>query len=533
MMAQKHLHELLKEDQEPFLLKEYVSSRRTQVKRPIPKTNLQVTKRKSIHQTSHFPGNLCKNACFYSFGDTPDLRKSPLFELASPVKSPCKSPNAIFLHIPARTAALLLEAALRIQKQSTSSKTKTQNKNNGFGLLGSLFRRLTQRNRNRKKEIEGHGVKVSVKDILRWDSPAGRKKISNGSKQQEQEKMQSHKEKKSSDVNAREMGFSCSSIGRFSSAIWSESNEDKSLDVETSTSGHSDDESEEIDYVSKQKHNMDCVCCDDGFCESPFRFVLQRSPSSGCRTPELPSPVSSPSCRRTEDKDNNNGAESLKNFQSGEEEEDKEQCSPVSVLDPPFEDDDDGHENDDGFDLECSYAIVQRTKQQLLYKLRRFEKLAELDPVELEKRMLEQEDDDETIMEEDECEDGYDDDRVTSDKEKDFEGLWVESIFCHDRRQIPEDLKRLVSDLIMEEEREANLLEDRETVMKRVRKRLEMWKEVESNTIDMMIEEDFCREDDQWKKNGEKSSELARELELAILSFLVEEFSEELLCLRG
>ena len=48
-----------------------------------------------------------------------------------------------------------------------------------------------------------------------------------------------------------------------------------------------------------------------------------------------------------------------------EEEEEKEQCSPVSVLDPPFQDDDYGHVDDDdendGFDLECSYAIVQST----------------------------------------------------------------------------------------------------------------------------------------------------------------------------
>lgn len=47
-----------------------------------------------------------------------------------------------------------------------------------------------------------------------------------------------------------------------------------------------------------------------------------------------------------------------------EEEEEKEQCSPVSVLDPPFEDDDDGHVDEDedrdgSFDHECSYAIVQ------------------------------------------------------------------------------------------------------------------------------------------------------------------------------
>lgn len=148
-------------------------------------------------------------------------------------------------------------------------------------------------------------------------------------------------------------------------------------------------------------------------------------------------------------------------------------------------------------------------KQQLLYKLRSFEKLAELDPIELEKRMMEQED------EEDECEDDQSD---TSDQEKGLKG------------EIPEELKRLVSDLMMEEEGEVNSLDDRETVMRRVCERLELWKEVECNTIDMMIEQDFCKEDGKWKKNEEHIKEVAREVELAIFGLLVEEFSKELVC---
>ncbi|KAM0981295.1 hypothetical protein ACFX2A_014644 [Malus domestica] len=52
-------------------------------------------------------------------------------------------------------------------------------------------------------------------------------------------------------------------------------------------------------------------------------------------------------------------------------EEEKEQCSPVSVLDPPFQDDDEGRDgedddDEDGCDLKCSYANVQRTKHHLL-----------------------------------------------------------------------------------------------------------------------------------------------------------------------
>lgn len=45
-----------------------------------------------------------------------------------------------------------------------------------------------------------------------------------------------------------------------------------------------------------------------------------------------------------------------------DEEEDKEQCSPVSVLDPPFEDDGresgDADEDDYDHDLECCYENV-------------------------------------------------------------------------------------------------------------------------------------------------------------------------------
>ena len=106
-------------------------------------------------------------------------------------------------------------------------------------------------------------------------------------------------------------------------------------------------------------------------------------------------------------------------------------------------------------------------------------------------------------------------------------------ILCHSsvedtQQQTPEDLKRLVYDLIKEEEREVNNSSD--MVIRRVLRRLELWKEVESNTIDMMIEEDFSREQCRWKKNAEHTSELAVELELAIFCFLVEELSEELVC---
>ncbi|KAK9289503.1 hypothetical protein L1049_007658 [Liquidambar formosana] len=522
MMAHKHLRDLLCEDQEPFLLKDYIADKRGQFKRPLPATQLQLKKRKPISENSNFPGNFCKNACFFNFQDSPDVRKSPFFDFPSPAKSPCKNPNTIFLHIPARTAALLLEAALKIQKHSSSSKPKAQNKNTSFGLFGSILKRLTHRNRNLKREIGGNdGVRVSVKDILRWDSSVGRRKFS-----EECEKMEENLVGELEERSASEMGFSCSCNGRLSSAVWSETNEEKSLDLETSSSCNSED-LEEIEFVSKERENGDLASCEKGFCKSPFHFVLQKSPSSGCRTPDFSSPATSPSRQKSQEKENY-GEESLKKFQVEEEEEEKEQCSPVSVLDPPFEDDDDGHEDDDedgGFDLESSYAIVQRAKQQLLHKLRRFEKLAELDPIELEKRLLEEEQYDEDLEEVEDCED---DESVSSNSAKDADEFVREILRMssfHSLRRIPTDMKRLVSDLIAEEERGQNNFNDREVVAKRVCKRLESWREVECNTIDMMVDFDFRKELDGWKKNEEQVREMGMEIELAIFGLLVEELS--------
>ena len=85
-----------------------------------------------------------------------------------------------------------------------------------------------------------------MKDILRWDS-----KLSNGSRRGP-EKMESEKVKSIPDVNPGEVGFPCSYNGKPGSAVWSESNEDKSLDMETSSSSSHYDESEEISFVSKQ-----------------------------------------------------------------------------------------------------------------------------------------------------------------------------------------------------------------------------------------------------------------------------------------
>ncbi|XP_039026335.1 uncharacterized protein LOC120159887 [Hibiscus syriacus] len=507
MMGHKHLHELLEENQEPFLLNKYIADRRCQLNKPSPLTHLQIKKRKPVSRNSNSPSSSCKNACFFS-------RKSPLFELASPGTSPCRSPNAIFLHIPAKTAALLLEAALRIQKQS-SSKTK-HNGGASFGFLSSILKRLTHRNRNRRREIANDGAKVSVKDILNRDPTVAKNNPS-------RTKMSS-----SEDKSGYGMGFSCSYNGRPSSAVWSESNEEKSLD--TSCSCSQSEDFEEILMSSR-----DVLGNNPAFssCESPFHFVLQKNPSFGHRTPLFSSPGTSPE----KQDEANHEVERLKKLQVEEDDEEKEQCSPVSVLDPRFEnDDDDRHVNDcdenDGFDLECSYAVVQRAKQQLLHKLRRFEKLAGLDPIELEKIMLEEDQDDDNggicIVEEEES----GNESISSDVETNVVGfLQVLNSSFRNPRHVPEGMKRLVTDLIAEEETEQSGNVDRQAAIKRVCQRLESWKEVESNTFDMMVEQDLRKELDCWKRHQVQMREMSLEVEHTIFGLLMKEISEELVSL--
>ncbi|KAK4343130.1 hypothetical protein RND71_038946 [Anisodus tanguticus] len=473
MAEQKHLHELLKEDQEPFQLKHYIADRRCQLKKldknPSKYSLQSVKKHKSIPSSTL----LCKHACFFSFQDSPDAR-SPARKVFIPSPSPAKSPARIVfragLHVPATTSSLLLEAAMRIQKnQQNRPKPKTHT---GFGLFGLIFKKIKERHKSKTREIK-NGVVEKTEEIA------------SGS-------------------------CSCNN-SRLSSEGWSESNEEKSMDFETSSSCRSDNEEEiELDCGV----NGDFGLCDGKYCSSPFTFSLQKCPSTGCRTP-----AASPVRHKNEDKENYE-AIGLTNIE--QEEDEKEQCSPVSVLDPPF--DDDGHEGeyeyedededeeDDDCGTECNYALVQRAQQQLLYKLRRFEKLAELDPIELEKLMLEEEGNDN--LKDD------DDDSALSYRDGEFDTFASEVT-------IPFDMKRLVSDLISEEKTETNNREE-EVVFGRVCKRLDSWQHVRSDTIDMMVESDFKTELDAWKNFQEQREETAIEVEVSIFRLLVEELAEEL-----
>ncbi|KAL3839779.1 hypothetical protein ACJIZ3_024370 [Penstemon smallii] len=480
MMANKQqqqqlLHELLKEDQEPFRLKSYISDKRSQVKNPTTTTTLQLKKTKSPMIPATKRGNnnnLCKHACFLSFKNSP---KSPFLDFHSPaVMSPCnKSPNgAVFLHIPSRTAALLVEAAMRIQKQN-QSKPRTKSKGTGFGLFGSFLKRLKDRSKSKKRVTGNNEFSVLGEN---------EKKVEN---------------KSSVDMDQASTSSCCSEC-------LEEINND-------------------FDYLETR------------YCYSPFRFSLHKSPpsSTGVRTPEFCSPAGSPSRLVKQEKEicetrNSN------NVKSEEEEEEKEQCSPVSILDPPFEDD--GHESEeaeeDDYDLECSFANVQRAKHQLLRRLRRFEELANLDPMELERKLLEGSEGEEQVEEEEE-EESENDEPLSLYRNIQNVDTFVTEVFNqtdlqNHSKKMSDDMKRLVSDLIVEERNKIICPGTKEVVFGRICNKLDSWKEVEFDTIDMMIDLDFKREFDGWRKCTEQGEEVVKEIELEIFGLLIEELSEDM-----
>lgn len=205
MAHQNLLRDLLREDQEPFHVHNYIADEHfSKLCKPI------------FYQTSSLNLTLCTKSCF----------KPSLFH--SPRKSPRRSSAALFLKIPAKTAAVLLEAATKIHKHSFIPKTPVVN--TGFC---SFVKRLRDKNKTRKCS---HKLEVNSEDA------------------------------------------------RLSSAGWSESNEIKSLDLESSSTTSTYDYTQGTDIHSRENE------CSSG---QPFCFALQRC-SHADHTPEFLSPVASP-----------------------------------------------------------------------------------------------------------------------------------------------------------------------------------------------------------------------------------------------
>ncbi|KAH6797607.1 hypothetical protein C2S52_022161 [Perilla frutescens var. hirtella] len=383
-MDHKHfmLHELLQQDQEPFHLKTYISDKRSQLHNSSPATALQ-------------------------------LKRAPYL---SPCRSPC---GGAFLRVPSRTAAVLAEAAMKIQKQRRL-KPITQTKSVRLCLFGSFFKVL-MKNRSKNRVLRNCDLKEKE--------------------------------------NSEEIRISCS-CNRLSRD-----------DLRASSSTYRPELFHEIGGFELREAR---------FCSSPFRFCIHKSPSS---------PATSPTRCVKQEKENSALGLELHNV-SGVEEE-KEQCSPVSVLDTFFEDD--AHESvveeddDDDDDLERSYANIERARQQLLDRLRRFEKLAALDPVDLEQKLLE-----------------------ASDEEYYQNGVESEGDIkrCSDKKRVVCDHHHVKCKVVFL----GNLLPA-----------------AEFSDIDAVVKAEL----DEWRRSAaEEEEETAAQVEVAIFGGLMEELSDDLFCME-
>ncbi|CAN8316658.1 unnamed protein product [Cochlearia groenlandica] len=429
----KHLHELLEDDQEPFHLNHYISDLRSQM--GFSETRLKKRKSQNAAVLHHGLFSSCESSCFFA-KNSPDPRKSPLFGYNSPANNNKKRENRVFLKIPARTAAILLEAAARIQKkqQTEKAKNRAKHRENAFG---TLLKRLKS-GKTTKPRLDNAAISL-------------------------------------------EHASSCSS-------------------------------------GNKRRERFVEIDEDKCFCESPFRFVLHTSPSSsssGHRTPHFTSAATSPARRSTEDEDSDE-TESLEKAKGQEEEEeehkeeeDKEQCSPVSVLDPleeEEEDDEDHHkqqEPDHLNILSCSFEVVQRAKRRLLKKLRRFEKLAGLDPVDLEGKMSSKE-------EEEEYEESEEDDNMrVYDSEEEYED--VDEAIARERGYEEE------------EKRKKNVERQRKWRM------MSAWRlgNGAEEEVEEVVRKDVKGEAGEWRKHGGEVEETVTDLELSIFLILIDEFSQE------
>ncbi|CAA6660720.1 unnamed protein product [Spirodela intermedia] len=262
-------------------------------------------------------------------------------------------------------AALLLEATTRIQKLTKQKQERGRRKRPpsapfGLGFLASVLRQLVLRRRRReiRGDEERRPSKATAELYLEWEPCHGEK---GGAAQRHQPDNarsgwflladRAQKKLEEDEYPQRSEWFGCGVLECHPS-------ESDSGGPPPSVSG--------VPFIQP----------------ASIQWLRPDDPSPDGPSLELRTPPASPTHRRTETR-----------------EEKEEQYSPVSVLDPPSdeeeEEDEDHHEDDghvDSFDR--SLAMVQKAKQELLCRLRRFERLAHLDPVELDRRLAEEEGDD-------------------------------------------------------------------------------------------------------------------------------------------
>ncbi|KAI4310489.1 hypothetical protein MLD38_035463 [Melastoma candidum] len=377
-MARKYLRDLLVEDQEPFLLDAYISDLRRQLNKP---------PRPFAHRKSaSFRENLLKNAnaCFSSSsfrynGSKQSSSLPPILSVtAARVGAKTVGNNMVLLHVPTQTAAMLLEAALRIEsyglKDCDPPDRKKQGKSGeGAGAGGSLFRKFARfGRRSRKKEFRGceGDDGVLVREILGLDKYG-------------QQQMQGKVNVNNSSITIKKAS-SYAGKGPCSTS--------ETLEAHL--------------YESEQIRGRETFGGSEGsgLGRSPFRY-----PTPELRSPTLASPTHSlPMVYQDKANEEESDPHEIQSDDKEEVEVEKEQSSPVSVLDPHSYHDDDVREHgyaevpddNDGYEYEYKNAdrsvnyeaSYTRTKQQLLQKLYMFERLAGLDPVVLKELSIGQED---------------------------------------------------------------------------------------------------------------------------------------------
>ncbi|XP_077243134.1 DUF4378 domain protein isoform X2 [Tasmannia lanceolata] len=192
---------------------------------------------------------------------------------------------------------------------------------------------------------------------------------------------------------------------------------------------------------------------------------------------------------------------------------DKEQFSPVSVLDFPYEEE----EETPSSSFQQSLANMERRKQQLMQKIRCFESLAQLEPVDLEKRIAISENSNE------------------EEDEKPRVLLKLLKTSLGESRKT--NLDRLLLDFFREglqtnvhRREEAKGNECEEELLSEASDWIEgcgeMGKGVEDNS-EVRVRE--MERGGKWRKFGEEEEELAVEMESGVFSSLVEELLIDLL----
>ncbi|XP_050378237.1 uncharacterized protein LOC126795439 [Argentina anserina] len=200
-------------------------------------------------------------------------------------------------------------------------------------------------------------------------------------------------------------------------------------------------------------------------------------------------------------------------------EEEKEQFSPVSVLDRPFEDEDD-ESSSSSPPFRCRLARMEGT--QLMQKIRRFENLAKLEPINLERRMVMSEVDDEDER-----------DNKTAEKAGKLVKQFIieTSSYVLSNGLVYMKADKLPVDLFME--RSTVKDSEKNVVMEEVLKVAEEWVNGESHMLSSWevengrqvyvndMDNKYCGK---WMQLDEQEKEVGLELEVEVWNFLLDEF---------